>query len=221
MGAGFFLPLDYDGYITTSLDGGKSFPTPTTGGTAEGGLMRSRLIHYSMVLFPLAIWLAPSQLPAETCESVVKELNATLNLRVDEQELVSIFRTLNETGNQKLPPKFVTKNRAKKLGWKPGRDLWEYRKLEGKSIGGDIFSNREGNLPDGKRTWHEADLDYQGGHRGPKRIIYSSDGLRGRWKKNVKILRSISAKGHNRTTSLLTAHPPESVQVPQRTRPAL
>jgi hypothetical protein len=37
----------------------------------------------------------------------------------------------------------------------------------------------------------------------------------------VKILRSISAKGHNRTTSLLTAHPPEFVQVPQRTRPAL
>jgi len=140
--------------------------------------MRSRLIHYSMVLFFLAIWLVPSQLPAETCESVVKELNATLNPRVDEQELVAILQTLNETGNQKLPPKFVTKNQAKKLGWKPGRDLWEYRRLEGKSIGGDIFSNREGNLPDGERTWHEADLDYRGGHRGPKRIIYSSDGLR-------------------------------------------
>ena len=140
--------------------------------------MRSRLIRYLTVLSSLTIWLAPSQLPAETCESMVKELNAILNPRVDEPELVAILRTLNETGNKKLPSKFVTKNQAKKLGWKPGRDLWESRKLEGKSMGGDIFFNREGNLPDGKRTWHEADLDYHGGHRGSKRIIYSNDGRR-------------------------------------------
>ena len=51
-------------------------------------------------------------------------------------------------------------------------------KLKGKSIGGDAFGNREGRLPNGKRIWHEADLDYAGGRRGPKRIVYSNDGLR-------------------------------------------
>jgi ribonuclease T1 len=85
---------------------------------------------------------------------------------------------LNPSRNKSLPPKFVTKKQAKKSGWKPGRDLWESKSLEGKSIGGDIFSNREGHLPDGKRIWREADLDYRGGHRGPKRILYSDDGLR-------------------------------------------
>ena len=115
---------------------------------------------------------------AETCESVVRELNRLLEPRVDEKELVSILETLNGSGNRKLPAKFVTKAQAGKMGWKPGRDLWEYRKLEGKSIGGDIFGNREGKLPNGKRRWREADLDYKGGKRGAKRILYSSDGLR-------------------------------------------
>jgi ribonuclease T1 len=114
---------------------------------------------------------------AETCEAVVKELNRSLHPQIDEKELVTILRTLNETDNKKLPPNFVTKRQAKRLGWRPGRDLWEIRGLEGKSIGGDLFYNREGRLPDGGRVWREADLDYRGGHRGPKRIIYS-DGLK-------------------------------------------
>ena len=134
-------------------------------------------------LFILSLWLDASGFevrPAysEACEAVVIELNRFLEPQIDEPELVAILRTLNQTGNQKLPPKFVTKNQARKMGWKPGRDLWGYRKLDGKSIGGDIFSNREGRLPDGKIVWREADLDYRGGPRGPKRIVYSSDGLR-------------------------------------------
>ena len=149
-------------------------------GILRGGFMKPRFIFFIFILPLVTLTAGLSVQPAlaETCEAVVKELSLSLHPMVDEKELVAILRTLNETGNKKLPPKFVTKNQAKKVGWKPGRDLWEYRKLEGKSIGGDIFSNREGNLPDGKRTWHEADLDYQGGHRGPKRIIYSSDGRR-------------------------------------------
>ncbi len=115
---------------------------------------------------------------AQQCEEVVRELNRSLHPRVDEGELVGILRALNESGNKSLPPKFVTKKQAKRMGWKPGRDLWESRELGGKSIGGDLFSNREGRLPDGKRIWREADLDYKGGHRGPQRIVYSNDGLR-------------------------------------------
>jgi ribonuclease T1 len=121
----------------------------------------------------------PAQLfSAEKCEETVRKLNGSLHPRIDEKELVLILKTLNETDNRKLPPKFITKNRARKLGWKPGKELWSSKDLRGKSIGGDAFGNREGRLPNGKRVWREADLDYTGGRRGPKRIVYSNDGLR-------------------------------------------
>ncbi len=143
--------------------------------------MKIRFISYIFLFAIVSLAAAglPGQLAvAETCEAVVKELNQFLSPKVDEKELVVILRTLNETGNKKLPPIFVTKSRARKLGWRPGRDLWGSTKLEGKSIGGDTFFNRERKLPNGKRVWREADLDYKGGPRGAKRIVYSDDGLR-------------------------------------------
>ncbi|HSR13501.1 MAG TPA: ribonuclease domain-containing protein, partial [Thermodesulfobacteriota bacterium] len=134
-----------------------------------------------LFIFILAAWgvlpLARGAFPA-SCETVVGELNAALNPRIDEKELVSVLESLNRSGNKALPPKFVTKSRARNLGWKPGRPLWENKQLEGKSLGGDFFGNREGRLPNGKRVWREADLDYRGGRRGPKRLLYSNDGLR-------------------------------------------
>jgi ribonuclease T1 len=142
--------------------------------------MKPRFISCFSVLAIAVLLLGyPVQLlSAEKCEETVRKLNGSLHPRVDEKELVLILKALNETDNKKLPPKFITKNRARKLGWKPGEDLWASEKLRGKSIGGDAFGNREGRLPNGKRVWHEADLDYMGGRRGPKRIVYSSDGLR-------------------------------------------
>lgn len=77
----------------------------------------------------------------------------------------------------KLPSNFITKNEAKQLGWdnKKG-NLWDV--AEGKSIGGDKFGNREGLLPSAQgRQWYECDIDYQGGFRNEKRIVYSNDGL--------------------------------------------
>ncbi len=115
---------------------------------------------------------------SEDCEEAVQQLNRYVHPQIDEVELVTILRALNESGNKSLPPKFVTKRRARQLGWKPGRDLWEVKNLKGKSLGGDVFSNRERRLPNGKKVWHEADLDYRGGRRGPKRIVYSEGGLR-------------------------------------------
>ena len=46
------------------------------------------------------------------------------------------------------------------------------------SIGGDKFGNREGILPkeDG-RVYYECDIDYEGGYRNEKRIVFSNDGL--------------------------------------------
>ncbi len=139
---------------------------------------RSIFLLFTITLMILSPGLEPSPYSAERCEPVVKELNQSLRSGIDEQELVAILRSLNETGNRKLPSKFVNKSQARKLGWRPGRDLWEYKRLQGKSVGGDIFFNREGQLPDGKRVWREADLDYRGGHRGAKRIIYSDGGMR-------------------------------------------
>ena len=82
---------------------------------------------------------------------------------------------LHEYG--KLPSNFITKNEAKKLGWvKEKGNLSDV--APGKSIGGDYFGNYEGTLPekDG-RDYHECDIDYDGEHRGAKRIVYSDDGL--------------------------------------------
>jgi len=113
---------------------------------------------------------------AASCETVAKNLNAQLNQQLDEQELAEILTVLNKTKNRRLPPKFVTKEEARKLGWRPGMDLWAIDALKGKSIGGDYFGNFDHRLPKGR--WREADLDYHGGKRGPKRIVFSTDGRR-------------------------------------------
>ena len=77
----------------------------------------------------------------------------------------------------KLPSNYVTKNEAKKLGWVASKgNLNEVCK--GCSIGGDVFTNREKNLPTKKkRTYYECDIDYVSGTRNAKRIVYSNDGL--------------------------------------------
>ena len=71
-----------------------------------------------------------------------------------------------------LPDNFMTKKEAKKLGWSGG-GLDGY--ADGCSIGGDVFGNYEGNLPDG--NYHECDIDtMHKSKRGAKRIVYSDDG---------------------------------------------
>ena len=77
----------------------------------------------------------------------------------------------------RLPGNYMTKNEAMDRGWDAGKgNLWEV--TDRKSIGGDRFGNREGLLPDADgRKWYECDIDYEGGYRNAKRIVYSSDGL--------------------------------------------
>ncbi len=76
-----------------------------------------------------------------------------------------------------LPSNYLTKSEAEALGWVASKgNLWEV--APGKSIGGDRFGNREGILPEKKgRQYYECDIDYAGGTRNAKRIVYSSDGL--------------------------------------------
>lgn len=90
----------------------------------------------------------------------------------DEETVVDYVRQ-----NNRLPDYYITKNQARKFGWKPETgNLCEV--LPGKAIGGDHFGNRENRLPKIKsRKYFEADINYNCGRRGSDRLIYSSDGL--------------------------------------------
>lgn len=82
---------------------------------------------------------------------------------------------LNEFGH--LPDNFITKQEAQALGWESKEGNLD-EVAPGKSIGGDYFGNYEEVLPDAEgRTYHECDIDYEGGFRNAKRIVYSDDGL--------------------------------------------
>lgn len=79
--------------------------------------------------------------------------------------------------HQELPDNFITKKEARNLGWDPQASNLQ-KVAPGKSIGGDVFQNREGKLPRKKgRVWYEADINYIKGPRGKDRIVFSSDGL--------------------------------------------
>ena len=74
----------------------------------------------------------------------------------------------------KLPSNYITKSKARSLGWQSASyDLWKV--APGCSIGGDHFGNYEGQLPT-NTTYRECDIDYGGGNRNAKRIIYGADG---------------------------------------------
>jgi len=139
--------------------------------------MKKRISILAHIFFLLLIALfLHTQAYAESCEKVVHAVNARLSTGINEPELTEILRNLNRTNNTKLPEKFVNKREARSLGWKPGKDLWSVSALRGSSMGGDHFRNMEGRLPNNK--WREADIDYKGGHRGGKRLIFSLDGVR-------------------------------------------
>jgi len=75
-----------------------------------------------------------------------------------------------------LPGNFVTKSEARKLGWEGG-SVEDY--APGYAIGGDVFGNREGLLPEAPgRVYYECDIDTLGASsRGANRIVFSNDGL--------------------------------------------
>lgn len=82
---------------------------------------------------------------------------------------------INEFGH--LPDNFITKDDAKDLGWDSKKGNLD-EVAPGMSIGGDYFGNYEGVLPDAPgREYTECDIDYDGGSRGAKRIVFSNDGL--------------------------------------------
>lgn len=79
--------------------------------------------------------------------------------------------------HKKLPPNYITKDEARERGWVASEGNL-HTVAPGYSIGGDHFGNREGLLPHKEgRLWYEADIDYEGGRRNAKRIVFSNDGL--------------------------------------------
>lgn len=77
----------------------------------------------------------------------------------------------------KLPKNYITKSEAEDLGWISSKGNLG-RVAPGKSIGGDRFGNYEGQLPKARgRSYTECDIDFDGGYRNSKRIIFSNDGL--------------------------------------------
>jgi ribonuclease T1 len=92
----------------------------------------------------------------------------------DPESVQAVIASVRQTG--RLPDHYVTKREAEALGWRPGSDLCDV--APDRVIGGDRFQNREGRLPDAQgRRWFEADLDFNCGRRGAKRLVFSNDGL--------------------------------------------
>lgn len=89
----------------------------------------------------------------------------------DYSDVLSVSAYLYEW--EQLPPNYITKAEAEDLGWVSNKgNLWDV--AYGKSIGGDRFGNREGLLPEGE-NYCECDIDYTGGYRDAKRLVYSTD----------------------------------------------
>lgn len=77
----------------------------------------------------------------------------------------------------RLPGNFISKTKARDAGWVASQGNLQ-KVCPGKSIGGSRFYNDDGKLPDANgRSWKECDIDYHGGMRGAKRIVFSNDGL--------------------------------------------
>lgn len=77
----------------------------------------------------------------------------------------------------RLPGNFISKTKARKAGWVASEGNLD-EVCPGKSIGGSVFYNDDGALPEARgRTWTECDIGYSGGFRGAERIVFSNDGL--------------------------------------------
>lgn len=71
----------------------------------------------------------------------------------------------------KLPSNYITKKQARELGWQGG-PLKKY--APGKSIGGDVFTNRQHALPASDYKYIECDINANGTSRGAERIVYNT-----------------------------------------------
>lgn len=140
----------------------------------------------SNILLFLIIMLLPAIMLGSCFKSTAESNNASNGTTVETTE-----QAIDPDGNytdkdnvalyihtfNRLPKNYITKKEAELLGWiSQNGNLRDV--APGKSIGGDKFNNFEGLLPKQKgRQYYECDIDYEGGRRNAKRIVYSNDGL--------------------------------------------
>lgn len=127
-----------------------------------------------LAIIALVLAIVPPRLVAGDDDSARLVAFAAQIGLADVEGFVATVTSLRHYG--RLQPHYVSKRQAEQLGWRPGRDLC--RAAPGRALGGDRFYDREQRLPaaDGRR-WSEADLDSACGRRGPRRLIWSTDGL--------------------------------------------
>lgn len=111
--------------------------------------------------------------PSEEASSQNSGLSVEENGNYTSKEDVALY--IHTFG--KLPINYITKKEAQNMGWDSSKgNLSDI--LPGMSIGGNDFGNYEGALPRASgRRYFECDIDYEGGYRGAKRLVYSNDGL--------------------------------------------
>lgn len=116
---------------------------------------------------------ASTSRPQASSTASATEISVTKDGTYTDKEHVALY--IHLYGH--VPSNYVTKTKARKAGWVNTKgNLWDV--LPGKSIGGGGFNNDDGTLPDAPgREWYECDIDYDGGYRNEKRIVYSDDGL--------------------------------------------
>lgn len=148
------------------------------------GLFLVLLLSFSMIACSQAN-LSPSE-PSE-----LEDLEENIGGEAKEDKNEEVEDTLDKDGYYtskedvalyihtygELPKNFINKKEASDLGWKSREgNLWDI--TEKMSIGGDGFGNREKLLPMKEgRQYYECDINYEGGYRGPERLVYSNDGL--------------------------------------------
>ena len=137
----------------------------------------SLLLALALIL-SLAGWYTENPQPSQTQQTLQTQQTQQTEALLDEdgsydsKEDVALY--LHQYGH--LPGNYMTKAQARKQGWKSGALS---SVLPGKCIGGDVFHNREGLLPNkAGRTYYECDIGtLNSGSRGAKRIVFSDDGL--------------------------------------------
>jgi RHS repeat-associated protein len=121
--------------------------------------------------------LLPVNTPADDIarKAIKKEIRQQVTEEFIEKEYKDVAEYITKNG--KLPDNYITKEEARNLGWvNTEGNLAEV--APGKSIGGNVYRNDNGALPDAPgRTWYEADIGYQEGYRDSYRLLYSNDGL--------------------------------------------
>ena len=133
----------------------------------------------ALLFFAIGFFLGKQNAPQQPAEPVIVEPVTPEEEKIAEdgwytsKEDVALY--LFTYG--RLPDNFITKSKAKKLGWDNSKKNMN-DVCKGCSIGGDKFGNREGLLPEKEgRVYYECDIDFDGKNRGTKRIVFSNDGL--------------------------------------------